>query len=217
MLGLSCLFFQLVFKIRVGTVRAYPSFPSYPSIYSIYSHPSSIMSRQLFAISSSTDADSHTNAKSDANSEGNCEGKQEGTATAWKRTHDYEFLEFGDNRDWRRSTQFWQAILQKGSSRQDIPSFVARHADREYGLTNLSDINAIGERSEFQHNDQRYKKKQTLAIQLGYVGTEYRGYEQQKNIKDRTVEADIKIALRRDAGGGKGGYKLTAAGRTDKV
>lgn len=53
----------------------------------------------------------------------------------------------------------------------------------------------------------RYKRH-TFALRVGYVGTAYTGFQDQKGHNVRTVEGDLKAAL---------GENFPCAGRTDKV
>ena len=122
------------------------------------------------------------------------------------------FLSFVYGRNWSRTHKFWESRVEI----RDDDSYDSFIKDQElYGLTDLTVIHAAGARSEFRSPDERYKKKLTYAIKVGYKGLEYGGYEKQTSSLRRNVEEDIKLGLGKDAGG-KGGFKLIAAGRTDK-
>ena len=50
---------------------------------------------------------------------------------------------------------------------------------------------------EFKSKDLRYVRRKTFAVRFGYLGTEYRGYERQKELAPPwiTVEDDIRKIL----------------------
>jgi len=53
----------------------------------------------------------------------------------------------------------------------------------------------------------RYRKRKTFAMRIGYVGTQYFGFQHQKGINVKTVEGDLKNIL---------GGVVYGAGRTDR-
>ena len=71
------------------------------------------------------------------------------------------------------------------------PAFIKKPWELQ-GLTDLRAINTAGNRSEFSSNDERYKIKKTFAVQIGYVGTLYSGFEQQKNKKNEKTQKNLK-------------------------
>lgn len=88
---------------------------------------------------------------------------------------------------------------------EQLPKFV--EGDQEYGIADLKALNEAGGRGEFLSLDNRYRKRQTFAVRLGYVGSLYSGYQSQRGANGvLTVEDDIRAALRH------GSY---CAGRTD--
>lgn len=110
--------------------------------------------------------------------------------------------DFLRSRDWNVASQFWSDVVR--SSSDTIPFITG---DKEFGVTNLTDLNEAGMRGEFFSKDLRYSKKRTFAIRVGYVGTLYNGYQRQTNaLGVHTVEDDLKVAV---------GNFAYGAGRTD--
>lgn len=119
----------------------------------------------------------------------------------WKTEYDRKsHLEFLENRNWESVATFWTNIM----GCDTLPDWI--NGDAEYGVTNLKKIHEIGQK-EFSSNDPKSKRK-TFAFSIGYNGTKYHGYQQQKTEMDIcTVEKDLEISS---------GRKFVAAGRTDK-
>lgn len=133
------------------------------------------------------------------------------------------YTEFLDNRPWERAEQFWREMVPitdvhalpafvRGTTfmRNDIDFTTGSrygNSDDEYGVTDLRPLYAAGEKGEFFSADYRYCKRHTYAMRIGYVGTEFYGYQMQNGSNVTTVEGDIRDVI------GKSGY---AAGRTDR-
>lgn len=64
-------------------------------------------------------------------------------------------------------------------------------------FTDLSQLYEVGMMGEFLSKDERYSKRKTFAVRFGYVGTEYGGYQSQKNLTFPAiaVEDDIRRIL----------------------
>jgi hypothetical protein len=64
-------------------------------------------------------------------------------------------------------------------------------------FTDLSQLYDAGMMGEFLSKDERYSKRKTFAVRFGYVGTEYGGYQSQKNLTYPAiaVEDDIRRIL----------------------
>lgn len=64
-------------------------------------------------------------------------------------------------------------------------------------FTDLSQLYDVGMMGEFLSKDERYSKRKTFAVRFGYVGTEYGGYQSQKNLTFPAiaVEDDIRRIL----------------------
>jgi len=120
-----------------------------------------------------------------------------------RNSHDLFFEE----RDWSAPVSFWRQLLTVTDT-DKLPAFVTG-LRKPFGLTNLQEIHAAGQRGEFSSKDSRYLKKKTFALRIGYDGLAYQGYQRQINLPEgaRTVEGDLKIAL---------GLSPYGAGRTDK-
>lgn len=110
--------------------------------------------------------------------------------------------DFLRSRDWKFASRFWSDVVRNSSD--NIPFITG---DKEFGVTNLTDLNNAGMRGEFSSLDLRYSNKRTFAIRVGYVGTMYNGYQRQTNVEGvHTVEDDLKVAV---------GNFAYGAGRTD--
>jgi hypothetical protein len=110
--------------------------------------------------------------------------------------------DFLRSRDWKFASRFWSDVVRNSSD--NIPFITG---DKEFGVTNLTELNKAGMRGEFFSKDLRYSNKRTFAIRVGYVGTLYNGYQRQTNAEGvRTVEDDLKVAV---------GNFAYGAGRTD--
>lgn len=111
--------------------------------------------------------------------------------------------EFLQNRPWDLVESIWKNLL-LSNTRTVLPQFV--QGDGEYGMTDLQAINAIGQ-AEFSSKDPKFKRH-TFAFSIGYLGSAYTGYQQQRGVEGiLTVEDDLDTVL---------GRKVVAAGRTDK-
>lgn len=106
--------------------------------------------------------------------------------------------------NWEVIDQYFDEVIDDS----DAPSFLIGNVD--YGITDLSKIEACGYRSgEFTSNDNRYTKRHTFALRIGYKGIEYlQGFQTQGNDGRRSVEADLKTSLQL-------GSRIIGAGRTD--
>lgn len=111
--------------------------------------------------------------------------------------------DFFYNRNWQIVCDFWQHLTKVSINR--FPSFI--QGDSYYGLSEIDKINEIGRNGEFQSKDYRYKSRKTYAMTIGYVGSQYAGFQEQRGQNVDTVEADLRFALRKS---------VTAAGRTDR-
>jgi tRNA U38,U39,U40 pseudouridine synthase TruA len=112
---------------------------------------------------------------------------------------------FFNARNWSRVESFWTTTVRIEPG-QRLPSFV--EGDQEYGIADLKALHEAGMRGEFLSLDNRYRKRQTFAVRLGYVGSCYSGFQTQKGANGvHTVEDDIRVALR--------GHGTYGAGRTD--
>lgn len=111
-------------------------------------------------------------------------------------------IEFFSNRNWKCVEMAWQDAL----TISEMPSWMK--GSPPYGMTNMDALFNCGF-SEFNElKNPKYKRK-TFSIQLGYLGTQYHGFQYQKQeIPVLTVEEDISKAL---------GRTVVSAGRTDKV
>ena len=110
--------------------------------------------------------------------------------------------EFLRSRDWKLVENFWSTLVRDSS---DMMPFIT--GDREFGVTNLTELYDAGMRGEFTSKDLRYCKKRTFALRVGYVGTKYNGFQRQVNVEGvHTVEDDLILAL---------GCTPYGAGRTD--
>ena len=101
------------------------------------------------------------------------------------------------NREWDKVKSVWEQCLRDPSNISD-----AIRGDDQYGFSRLSDISYEG--SVYSQSDRR----KTFAIQIGYLGWHYRGFQMQKGVLDvYTVQDDLLEILQRP---------VVAAGRTDK-
>ncbi len=127
-------------------------------------------------------------------------------------------IQFFNERDWEAVRQFWSNTLQSklqrnfpfiGEEANTIPPFIV--GDDCFSWTNLQSLHQVSvESGEFNSRDQKYSSRCTYALTIGYDGSKYNGYQQQKGSDStiiRTVEDDVEFLLRR---------KVVAAGRTDK-
>jgi len=115
------------------------------------------------------------------------------------RTSHSEFL---NNRNWDVIRKFWKSIFH----RNQFPKYVS--PSEGYGLSDIRIVNDIGLQGEFFSKDPRYLNRKTYAMTIGYQGSEYYGFQQQRGVPNiATVEEDIRKAVK---------LSITAAGRTDR-
>lgn len=108
---------------------------------------------------------------------------------------------FFEDRNWTLVDQIWKCCMTL--SRGDLP--LPLRGNEQYGITNLQAIADCG-KAEFESKHDKFKRT-TLAFCIGYVGSAYSGYQQQRGQDVLTVEDDLEMAVQR---------KSVAAGRTDK-
>ncbi len=118
-------------------------------------------------------------------------------------------------RDWKSVSQYWGNLLIQDET--TWPNFVKGGiaTNSPYGLTDLSKVFQAGKKGEFLSTDQRYLRRNTYAMRIGYRGDSYHGYQFQGNVdragyklsSRRTVEGDLTRILNATVFG---------AGRTDR-
>ncbi len=118
-------------------------------------------------------------------------------------------------RDWKSVSQYWGNLLIQDET--TWPNFVKGGiaTNSPYGLTDLSKVFQAGKKGEFLSTDQRYLRRNTYALRIGYRGDSYHGYQFQGNVdragykisSRRTVEGDLTRILNATVFG---------AGRTDR-
>lgn len=113
-----------------------------------------------------------------------------------RNSHDQFLIE---DRDWISVGKLWSSLLKL----KNLPPFFA--GDELYGITRLNQLKFDREK-EFASNNPKSGRK-TFAFVLGYDGSQYSGYQQQKGSNVKTVEDDLDLMF---------GRKLIASGRTDK-
>jgi hypothetical protein len=109
-------------------------------------------------------------------------------------------------RDWSLVKDFWKSCVRNGHLPEEF-TLNPNYANTDCGLR---EIEAIGALAEFQSKDPRYLSRKTYALRVGYLGTEYYGYQWQKSMNSteiRTAEGDIYDVLKKS---------LTCSGRTDR-
>lgn len=116
-----------------------------------------------------------------------------------------------DGRDWARIVLFWGRLVKLG----DAPEWVVGGDDGR--VLDLERVNSAGENSgEFASCDPKYIRRRTFALHVGYLGTEYNGYQKQGkgggSGDTRTVEDDLDSTLSSVLHG----RSTNASGRTDK-
>ena len=133
-----------------------------------------------------------------------------------KYDRDDWFEAFVHNRNWQLCEAFWSKVMRGivKSNSAKLPDFImgacegeTAAGDPKYGVTNLRELYDAGMKGEFVSKDNRYLKRQTFALRIGYDGLEYYGYQMQKKCPGRTVEGDLKESL---------GRNTIGAGRTDR-
>lgn len=137
------------------------------------------------------------------------------TAVSSMNTDFYDFIR---SRDWDKADSFWQSVVNQ--SPNNWPDFIKGSI---YSDNDMQRLGSIGERGEFSSNDPRYSKKRNFAIKLGYKGSKFHGYQQQRILESSksklvdneqgvvpelvTVEGSIRKVIR---------FLCNCAGRTDK-
>jgi tRNA pseudouridine(38-40) synthase len=112
-------------------------------------------------------------------------------------------LAFLADREWDIIDNIWKMIL-RDQSLDRMSAYMK--GDEQFGISDLEKINKIGQ-PEFNSKNSKFKRN-TVAFCLGYVGSAYTGYQQQRGEDSiHTVEDDLDILLQR---------KVIASGRTDK-
>ena len=139
---------------------------------------------------------------------------QEDDAIAFPENHVGKFGPEDLDVNWEEAANVWDRV----ACAPELPDFVV--GDGVYGVTNLQQIQDIGEKGEFQSNSSIYTRHRTFALRIGYTGGAYEfGYQRQKfsdgQIEPRTVELDVYAAIRATSMGSRSA-RLTPAGRTDK-
>jgi len=93
------------------------------------------------------------------------------------------------NVDWGAAAKVWDRI----AVAKELPAFVV--GDGRYGMTNLEQIQEIGEKGEFLSNSSMYNRHRTFAICVGYTGTAYEyGYQRQK-YKDDEEPVTVEVSM----------------------
>jgi tRNA pseudouridine(38-40) synthase len=113
-------------------------------------------------------------------------------------------------RNWKFCESYWSRTIKH--SCYALPPFiegdvVSTYSPTSYGVSNLSVIREAGMKGEFISKNDRYQKRQTFALRIGYDGNQYHGYQKQTYCPGLTVEGDLTVALERNTIG---------AGRTDR-
>jgi tRNA pseudouridine(38-40) synthase len=102
--------------------------------------------------------------------------------------------------------KIWRTLIERQSIELLPPIICGNSVENPFGLTDLNEIHRIGQ-VEFSSGDPKYKRT-TLAFCIGYLGSAYTGYQQQRGVEGiLTVEDDLDQIF---------GKKAVAAGRTDK-
>lgn len=96
------------------------------------------------------------------------------------------------DRDWSAVETAWQRWITNPAL---TPALIA--GDETYGLTDVSLLRYEGK-----------DRRQTFAMRIGYTGSSYHGFQQQRGSAVRSVQDDLLDAL--------GGRQVAAAGRTDR-
>lgn len=93
---------------------------------------------------------------------------------------------FFSSRDWYAANEFWSSIVRLPSNAW--PAFVKGKASPGYGVTDISLLNKAGLAGEFSSKDTRYMKRFNYAIQVGYVGNRFHGYQiQSVNVPPKPI------------------------------
>lgn len=128
--------------------------------------------------------------------------------TAAQETSDerYSHEGFFLARNWDSIEKVWKRLM-KSHSAEALPAIFQGYQNGDpFGMTDVDAINAAGQR-EFTSGNPKFRRT-TLAFSIGYLGSAYSGYQQQRGVDGIvTVEDDLDSLL---------GRKVVAAGRTDK-
>lgn len=169
----------------------------------------------------SVHTDSHTLERSDYNADCDIEdvdqhdNNNDLTTTTAIVTDTYQHINtwydlFISDRNWYYCESIWSKIIKHNStiSSANVPDYIEGYTyDSPYGVSKLSEINQVGQRSEFISKNHKYLCRQTFALRIGYDGQQYYGYQRQKNFNGLTVEEDILKIMK---------LPTTGAGRTDR-
>lgn len=169
----------------------------------------------------SVTTDSHTLERSDYNADCGIvdvdqhDNNNDLTITTAIVTDKYQHINtwydlFISDRNWYYCESIWSRIIKHNStiSSTNVPDYIEGYKNGSpYGVSKLSDINQVGQRSEFTSKNHKYLCRQTFALRIGYDGQQYYGYQRQKNFNGLTVEEDILKIIK---------LPTTGAGRTDR-
>ena len=131
---------------------------------------------------------------------------------------DNSFDVFLRSRDWFSVAEFWKRLIGDDKFRnsdRSMPNFlgvkgcsceysnyknpseILKFDILEVSFTNLSELYDAGMMGEFLSKDERYSKRKTFAVRFAYLGTEYGGYQSQKNLTYPAiaVEDDLRRIL----------------------
>lgn len=112
---------------------------------------------------------------------------------------------FFEQRDWKSVETFWRMVVSIGQ----LPPAMSLNPSYSDTSCGLSQIEQIGYEGEFASKDPRYIHRKTYALRIGYVGTEYSGYQRQQSLQQglSTVEQELSTLMH---------WRPICAGRTDK-
>lgn len=144
-----------------------------------------------------------------------CDNTNDLTSTTAIITDTYQHINtwydlFISDRNWYYCESIWSRIIKHNSSisSTSVPDYIEGYTyDSPYGVSKLSEINHVGQRSEFISKNHKYLCRQTFALRIGYDGQQYYGYQRQKNFNGLTVEEDLLKIIK---------LPTTGAGRTDR-
>lgn len=124
---------------------------------------------------------------------------------------DTNFQAVVSSRAWSVVNNFWQNII--GVNPVLWPEFIRGSQSSAYPINNMHLLQEAGEKGEFLSKDSRYSKRYTYAMQIGYVGSAYYGYQRQRvpkwnaSAEVLTVESELQKILKQPC---------FCAGRTDR-
>lgn len=122
-----------------------------------------------------------------------------------------DFKAMVSSRSWDIVNKFWQNIILMDP--KTWPQFIRGNSSQNYYINNLASLQEAGEKGEFLSRDSRYSKRYTYAMQIGYVGSAYYGYQRQRvpkwnaSAEVLTVESELFHILKQ---------ACFCAGRTDR-